>query len=114
MVEQHGINYFNMKKILPFTFWLSGITPTAVYLYLNCAGDNLIDSATFYWALYSEIDGKPGNKLTEGNLTMTGADYDAWDTNEYACNWAAAQLGVTFDTTAPAEDAPALKKGKKS
>lgn len=114
MVEQHGINYFNMKKILPFNFWQSGQTLTAVYLYINCAGDNLKDSATFYWALYSEIDAKPGNKLAEGNLTMSGLDYEMCDTNEYAWNWAGFSLGVTFDTTEPVQDAPAIKKGKKS
>jgi hypothetical protein len=27
---------------------------------------------------------------------MTGADYDAWETNEYAYDWVAAQLNLTI------------------
>lgn len=110
MAGQHGINYFNMKKILPFTFWQSGYTLTAVYLYINCAGDNLKDNAIFYWALYSEIDGKEGNKLSEGNLTMTGEDYDNWETNDYAWDWAAEKLGVTFAADQSGLQAGTLKK----
>lgn len=102
-----------MKKILAFTIWVNGKTVTAYYLALLCNSDNLTNQAVFYWALYDQQGDQPGNKLTDGNLTMTSPDYELWDTNEYAWNWAAGQLGVTFDTTAPVQDAPAMKKGKK-
>lgn len=103
-----------MKKIQAFTIWVNGKTVTAYYLALSCNSDNLLNQAVFYWAFYDIQGDQPGNKLTDGNLIMSGDDYDAWDTNEYAWNWAASSLGVTFDITAPAGDAPALKKGKKS
>lgn len=107
-----------MKKIFDFIIWVNGKNEVANFMALVCNSDNLQDQATFYWAFYNQINGKPGNKLTDGNLIMTGADYEAWSTNEYAWNWAAVQLGVTFDTAAdqPAEApeiaAPKAKKGK--
>lgn len=107
-----------MKKILNFIIWVNGKNEVAKYMALVCNNDNLLNQAVFYWAFYNEIDGKPGNKITDSNITMTGADYDAWNTNDYAWNWAAVQLGVTFDSTpdqpaeAPEVLAPKAKKGK--
>lgn len=103
-----------MKKILDFIIWVNGKNEIAKYMALVCNNDNLMNQAVFYWAFYGEIDGKPGNKITDGNITMEGTDYDGWDSNDYAWNWAAAQLGVTFDTTAPADPAPAVTTTTKS
>lgn len=101
-----------MKEIQPFTFWSNGKTFTANFLYLLCNTDNLKDTAQFYWAFYDKIDGVQGNKICESNLTMTGADYEAWDTNDFAWNWAANQLGVNI-IPQTIEEIPVLKKGKK-
>lgn len=99
-----------MKKINLFNFWLSGKTLTAAYLYINCAGDNLKDSAVIYWAFYDESDGNPGNKLTEGNLTLNGEDYNSYTNNEFVWNWVSSQLGVTFEQTENSEPKVSKKK----
>lgn len=101
-----------MKEIQPFTFWKNGKNLTASFLYLICNTDNLKDSAQFYWAFYDKIDGVQGNRIDEGNIIMTGADYEAWETNEFAWNWGANELGVTIIPQTIGE-IPVLKKGKK-
>jgi hypothetical protein len=35
-------------------------------------------------------------QLAQGNLTMSGDDYDAWETNDYAYDWVAGQLNLTI------------------
>ena len=112
MAVQHGINFFNMKEIQPFTFWSNGKNFVASFLYLLCNTDNLKDSAQFYWAFYDKIDGTQGNKVCEGNITMTGADYEAWNDNDFAWSWAASALGVTI-TGATIGEGPAVVKKKK-
>lgn len=88
-------------KIQPINIWSNGQTKAAKYMTLLCGTDNLKDSAMFYYALFTETtnqEGEPiqGEKVADGNLTMTGTSYDQWETNEYAWNWAATQLGVTL------------------
>lgn len=101
-----------MKEIQPFSFWLNGNTLVASYLFLICNTDNLKDSAQFYWAFYDKIDGAQGNKIAEGNITMTGADYEAWETNDFAWSWAASALGVTIIGSTIGEGPTVVKKGK--
>jgi hypothetical protein len=83
-----------MKTITPISIWKSGKNIDATILNSHVISDNLSTRATFYYSLLSE------NKemLTEGNLYMTGADYDAYETNQYAWDWIAAQpqLNVTI------------------
>jgi hypothetical protein len=93
-----------MKKIQPFNIWSNGQTKAAKYMFLRCGTDNLQDSAIFYFALYesaTDKDGKevPGNVLTDGNITMTGTDYDDWQTNNYAWDWAAKELNIKLDNS---------------
>ena len=47
-------------------------------------------------------------QLAQGNLTMTGEDYQAWQTNEYAYDWVAGQLNLTItgDYVPPVPPAP--------
>jgi hypothetical protein len=101
-----------MKEIQPFTFWKNGKNLTASFLYLICNIDNLKDSAQFYWAFYDKIDGVQCNKIDEGNINMTGADYEAWETNDFAWNWAVNQLGVTVILATIGEGPAVVKKGK--
>ena len=66
---------------------------------LLCGTDNLKDSAMFYYALFAETTNREGEliqgeKLIDGNLTMTGEDYDNWQTNGYAWDWAVKELGL--------------------
>lgn len=85
-----------MKKIQPFNIWVNGKTVTARYMSLVCNNDNLVSQAVFYWAFYDEQQGKPGNKIADGNITMIQPAYDNFDSNEYAWSWAAQTLGVTL------------------
>jgi hypothetical protein len=79
-----------MKEIQPVVFPLN--LGTAIILNAYCINDNLSTSATFYYALLSDVQ----SQLQQGNLTMTGEDYDNWATNEYAYEWVAQQIDVTI------------------
>ena len=63
---------------------------------MNSINDNLTNSATFYYQLFSSTN----QQLAEGNLTMTGEDYTTYsssqDSNEYAYQWGATQLNLTL------------------
>jgi hypothetical protein len=90
-----------MKKVQPFNIWVNGQMKSVKYMFLRCGTDNLKDSAIFYFSLHeatADKDGKEisGNVLTEGNITMSGTDYDGWETNEYAWTWAAQKLNITL------------------
>jgi hypothetical protein len=79
-----------MKTIQSVVFPLNLGTATILNAY--CINDNLSTSATFYYALLSDVQ----SQLQQGNLTMTGEDYDNWATNEYAYDWVAQQIDVTI------------------
>jgi|688.fasta_scaffold16821_21 hypothetical protein len=85
-----------MIKIKQFKIWISGKLTPVDYLYILCNTDNLKDTATFYYALHNEINGEIGNLVANGNLTMSGVDYDGFNSNEYAINWVASQLKITI------------------
>lgn len=79
-----------MKQIQPVVFPLNLGTATILNAY--CINDNLSTSATFYYSLLSDTI----NQLQEGNLIMSGTDYNDWSTNDYAHNWVSEQLNVTI------------------
>jgi hypothetical protein len=79
-----------MKTIEPVVFPLNLGTATLLNAY--CINDNLSNAATFYYTLLSDVQ----SQLQQGNLTMTGEDYDNWATNEYAYDWVAQQIEVTI------------------
>ena len=81
-----------MKQITPISIWDNGTVQKATILNAYVVNDNLINSATFYYTLLSE----GMQQLAQGNLTMQGQDYDDWQTNDYAYDWAAAQLNLTI------------------
>ena len=86
-----------MKTISPVSIWDNGTVLEAKILNAYCINDNLSTSGTFYYQLLSEnVDLTVGQQLTQGNLTMTGDAYQAWQTNEYAYDWVAAQLNLTI------------------
>jgi hypothetical protein len=98
-----------MKTIQPVVFPLN--LGTAVILNAYCINDNLSTSATFYYALLSDTQ----SQLQQGNLTMTGEDYDNWATNEYAYNWVATQIDVTitgdYVPPVPPQPEPIVEEG---
>ena len=82
-----------MKEIQPVIFPLN----LGTSIYLNCVGaDNFSTSVTIYYQLISVENAT----LQAGNLNMSGADYESYNTsnngNEYIYNWSANQLGVTL------------------
>jgi hypothetical protein len=81
-----------MKTITPISIWDNGTNQSASILNAYCINDNLSTSATFYYTLLSDSM----QQLAQGNLTMSGDDYDAWQTNDYAYDWVAAQLNLTI------------------
>lgn len=81
-----------MKTIQSISIWDNGTNANATILNAYCINDNLSNSATFYYALLSETKAQ----LAQGNLSMTGEVYDAWETNDYAYNWIAEQLNLTI------------------
>ena len=64
----------------------------ATILNAYCISDNLNTSASFYYALLNDNQ----VQLSQGNLTMTGQDYNDWQTNQYAWDWIATEIDVTI------------------
>jgi hypothetical protein len=93
-----------MKTIEAVSIWDNGQVLEATILNAYCINDNLSTSGTFYYSLLSNSS----QQLTQGNLTMTGEEYQAWQTNEYAYDWVAAQLNLTItgDYLPPVPPAP--------
>jgi hypothetical protein len=86
-----------MKTIEAVSIWDNGTVQEAKILNAYCINDNLSTSGTFYYQLLSEtVDLTVGQQLSQGNLSMTGEAYQAWQTNEYAYDWVAAQLNLTI------------------
>jgi len=92
------------KTITPITTWYNGGEVQAKVFYLQCTGDNLSNQATFNYSLYTLNENDYLQyTVSQGYLTMSGADYTAWATNDYAFEWAATQLHITItgDYTPP-------------
>jgi len=85
-----------MKQIQAVSIWYNGQMVSATLFNMVCTNDNLVDSATFYYALYVN----PNFQVANGNLTMEGVDYITFSTsttaNEYAYQWGATQLNLTL------------------
>ena len=93
-----------MKTIESVSIWDNGTVQEAKILNAYCINDNLSTSGTFYYSILSDAQ----QQLAQGNLTMTGEDYQAWQTNEYAYDWVAGQLNLTItgDYVPPVPPAP--------
>ena len=85
-----------MKQIQPVSIWYNGSMIAATLYNLVSINDNLTDSATFLYQLFSSDN----MLLVDGNLTMSGADYTTYssspDSNSYAYSWGATQLNITL------------------
>jgi hypothetical protein len=79
-----------MKKIKPIQSWHNGQLIEATKFKINANNVNLELSASFYYALFSEDN----VMITEGNLFMDGKDYQDWENDQYAWDWAAAKLNL--------------------
>ena len=98
-----------MVQIEPIAIWKNGQNKTASILDAYIINDNLSFSCTFYWMLKEEdVTPEPteetpepqpiaGQVLADGNVTMSGEDYDNWDgSNDEAFNFIANKINVTI------------------
>ncbi len=93
-----------MKTIQPVNVWVNGQQQTANQFSLRIIADDLATSATFYYELVNQTvpaEGDPVNTvLANGNSSLSGAEYDAWDesgdVNNEAYVLMAAKLNLTL------------------
>ena len=92
-----------MKAIQPVNIWSGGQSLQANNINMYVVNDNLSSAATFYYQLLKVEtidDNTSTQQLAQGNLTMSGTDYDNWNTtpdiNDAAFVWAAGQLNLTL------------------
>lgn len=95
-----------MKPIQPIQIWKNGESQEANLLNAYIINDNLENSCTFYYQLCSSGQGTEAmslniwQTLAEGNITMGGDDYLAWDgDNDYAFSYIAEKLNLTLIET---------------
>jgi hypothetical protein len=93
----------NMKVIEPILAWYNGVETEGTVFSLQSNSDNLFNQASFNYSIFSTSEATTGQEygylqatLVQGYLTMTGEEYAAWTTNEYAFEWAAAKLNLTI------------------
>lgn len=89
------------KQIEPINIWVNGETKVAEFLNANGINVTLGVSATFYWQLFTKVTDSEGNEvagesLSQGNLTMDGADYQQWNQDIFAWDWIATKLGLNI------------------
>jgi len=98
-----------MKLIAEVSIWDNGKIKKASIL--NAYAVNLVlnESATFYYALYSQTkDGLQGDMLASGNLSMTGDDYKNWTSDDGVWQFIADSLNLVIvgDYVAPVAEQP--------
>lgn len=91
-----------MKTIQPVSIWASGSSKQAKVFGLSSVGDDFNSGATLYYRLMEENeDGSVGGTLADGNLSISGDDYQTWgaqaaaDSNEWIYSWSATKLNLT-------------------
>jgi hypothetical protein len=92
-----------MKSIQPIQIWKNGESQEANLLNAYIINDNLATSCSFYYQLCASGEGTEamplviGQTLAEGNLTMDGENYLAWNgSNDYAFSYIAEKLNLTL------------------
>jgi hypothetical protein len=95
-----------MKKIEPVTAWKNGEQLEANLLNAIIIRDNMENFAEFYYSLNAGGEGTEamplviGQVVADGNITMNGEDYLAWDnSNEAAYVYIAEKLNLTLIET---------------
>ena len=92
-----------MRKIEPVKAWKNGEQLEANLLNAYIINDNLQSSCSFYYSLNTSGEGTEamplimGQAVAEGNLTMDGENYLAWNgSNDYAFSYIAEKLNLTL------------------
>ena len=91
-------------SIQPVTIWQNGQAQSGNFIDASIVNDNLSDYAQFYWNISKVTTDAEGNEtkqsLTQGNTTISGADYDAWgqsaDINLAAYQYICSKLNLTL------------------
>lgn len=79
-------------KIEQTQIWKDGEIKTATQINAKIVSDNLVDSANFYFELLTE----EGQRVAEGNINISGEDYDNWFSNEDAYTYICNKLNLTI------------------
>ena len=91
-----------MKQIEPISIWQNGTTKTATQLQVQGTSVTLGSSASFYWQLLTE----EGHQVANGNLGISGEQYDAWGADDnYVYTIIATDLSLVI--VEPSEEASA-------
>ena len=92
-----------MRQIEPVQAWKNGEQLEANLLNAYIINDNLATSCSFYYSLNTSGDGTEtmplvlGQVVAEGNITLDGENYLAWDgSNDYAFAYIAEKLNLTL------------------
>jgi hypothetical protein len=92
-----------MRQIEPVQAWKNGEQLEANLLNAYIINDNLQSSCSFYYSLNTSGEGTEamplimGQAVAEGNLTMDGENYLAWNgSNDYAFSYIAEKLNLTL------------------
>lgn len=87
-----------MKSIEPIQIWSNGQLKTASELDARIINDDLQSSCTFYWELKeATTEETQGQQLAQGNVSMSGEDYENWDgNNDLAYSYIANHINVTI------------------
>lgn len=92
-----------MKQIEEVLIWKNGEQFEASILNAIIVNDNLQSNCTFYYSLNAQgeaTEDNPiviGQMLAEGNLSLSGDEYLAWDgDNDYAYSYIAEKLNLTI------------------
>jgi hypothetical protein len=90
-----------MKQIEPISVWKNGEQLEASLLNAIIVNDNLESACTFYYQLMTGGQGTEampisvGQSVAEGNISISGEDYLAWDgDNDYAFSYIAEKLNL--------------------
>ena len=93
-----------MKLINEVSIWDNGVNKKATILNAYVVNLILNKSATFYYGLSVQNEnGSVGETLTQGNLSMTGQDYEDWIIDNDAWDYIAKSLNLVVigDYVAP-------------
>lgn len=96
-----------MAKIEAISIWKDGSAHEADQISIHIVHDDLLSSAVFYYRMFGTIppteegaEPTSGPTLSEGNVSISGEDYDAWgdqeNVNRAAYEYVCGKLGLTL------------------
>jgi hypothetical protein len=94
-----------MKQIEPKDIWTNGEVKVGEFFQVQGIQDNYDTYASNHWSVYTKVLDPEGieiagEKIADGNLTISGQDYQDWGNqpasgiNEWIYDWSAEQLNL--------------------